>query len=455
MEINDMHQIDRTAVDEFTASLRGQLLLPGSKEYETARKVWNRTVDKRPAMVARCAGTADVIRCINFARTQKLLTAVRGGGHNPAGKSTCDGGLLIDTSLMKSVHVDLTHRIARADPGLLLGEFDHETQAFGLATTLGVAPDTGISGLTLGGGYGWLEGKHGLTCDNLLSVDIVTADGQLHTASEHENQELFWAVRGAGANFGVVTSFEYRLHELQTVLAGLLIFEFARAKEILRAYDDFSKTAPDDLSCVVGLGTTPDGNKAVIIAACYSGPMDEGDRVLEPLRVRLKPTADLIQSRPYLAAQGLLAPLFPIGPRYYWKGSLIRDFTDGAIDVLLDFAARTPTPQSAIGFQQIHGAATRVPSTATAFPHRFPHHDFFPTAIWTDPQQDEECIRWSRECWDAMRPFVERANYVNDLGDETGDRIKEAYGANYERLLDLKRKYDPENFFRLNQNISP
>jgi FAD/FMN-containing dehydrogenase len=447
--------LDQAVIDEFRVALRGDLIVPGSNDYEARRRVWNLTVDKHPALIVRCAGAMDVITSIQFARTHGLITAVRGGGHNPGGKSTCDGGLVLDMSLMKSVRVDRAKKTARADAGLLLGEFDHETQAFGLATTLGVAPDTGISGLTLGGGYGWLEGKHGLACDNLLSVDIVTADGNMTTASESENADLFWAVRGAGANFGVVTSFEYRLHDLRTVTAGLLIYEFSRAREVLSAYNNFSKMVPDEVSCVVGLGTTPDGNKAVIIAPCFSGPPGEADKALEPLRANLKPAADFVQPMPYLAAQKLLAPLFPIGYRYYWKGSLIQDLSDSAIEVLLDFASRAPTPLSAIGFQQIHGAAARVPMEHTAFPHRFPHHDFFPTAIWSDPAQDEECTRWSRECWEAMQPFVERANYVNDLGDETDERVEQAYGANYGRLVELKRKFDPANLFRLNQNIRP
>jgi FAD/FMN-containing dehydrogenase len=429
--------------------------LSDDDEYDRARRVWNLTVDKRPAMIVRCAGAADVITSVNFARSHGFLVAIRGGGHNPAGKSTCDGGLLIDLSSMKGLRVDRAARTARAEAGLLLGEFDHETQAFGLATTMGVAPDTGVSGLTLGGGYGWLEGKHGLACDNLLSVDLVTAEGTMVTASEEQEPDLFWAMRGAGANFGIATSFEFRLHELREVLAGLLIYEFAQAREVIRAYDEFSKSAPDELSCVLGLGTTPDGNKAVIVAVCYSGDLGNGAQVLEPMRQTLKPVADFVQPMSYLAAQGLMAPLFPIGYRYYWRGNLIRDFSDGAIDVLIDFAARAPTPLCAIGFQQIHGAAARVPEKATAFPHRFPHHDFFPGAIWSDPAQDEECIRWSRECWQAMQPYVERANYVNDLGDESDERVMEAYGANYGRLVELKRKYDPDNFFRLNQNIRP
>jgi FAD/FMN-containing dehydrogenase len=450
--------VDEATVQGFKTSLRGALLCAGDAGYDAARQVWNGMIDKRPALIARCAGTADVLQCVRFAREHDLLVSVRGGGHNYAGKAVCDDGLMIDLSPMKGLRVDPTQQTARAQAGLRLGEFDRETQAFGLATTLGINTDTGIAGLTLGGGYGWLGGKYGLACDNLLSVDVVTADGQLVTASASDYAELFWGMRGAGANLGIVTSFEYQLHAVGPVLGGMVLYPMTRGKEVLQFFDEFASTCPDEVSLVGLLLTTPDGIPAVAIATCYCGPLAQGEKVLKPLRTFASPLADLIAPQPYGQMQTLFDVAWPPGRLYYDKSSLVRRLSAAAIETFLDYARAMPTPLSAIAFQQLHGAASRVGVSDTAFPHRYDHLSFYIHPGSDDPADAPKMIRWARECWQAVQPCVERAMYVNGLEDalEEGEqRIREAYGPNYQRLVALKNTYDPTNFFRLNANIKP
>jgi hypothetical protein len=442
------------AIAAFGATLRGELLRAGGDRYEQACRVWNRLVDKRPALIVRCADAGDVIRSIGFAREHELVVAVRGGGHSIAGKCVCDGGLMVDLSAMKGMEVDPVRRTARAEPGLRLGEFDRETQAFGLATTMGIATDTGIAGLTLGGGYGWLAGKHGLACDNLIAVDVVTADGELLTASETENADLFWGVRGGGGNFGIVTAFEYELHPVGPVIVGGMAL-YRRTKEALRFFHEFSSTCSDEISTVGLLATAPDGTPALAIVACHSGSVAAAERELAPLRSFGPPLVDMIQPRSYAEIQSITDEGWPPGRLYYWKSSLLRTLSDDAIDVLLHHAARKPTALSLIFLQQLHGAAGRVGAGDTAFPHRFDHYDCGAMLETDDRGEVEEGIRWSRECWEAMQPFVERGNYVNDLGDEGEQRVREAYGPSFARLAALKEKYDPTNFFRLNANVAP
>jgi len=446
---------DEATVQGFKASLRGELLRPGDDTYDAARKVYNAMIDKRPAMIVRCAGTADVIHAVNFGRTHDLLLAVRGGGHSVAGKSVCDGGLLIDLSTMKGMRVDPASRTVRAQPGLRLGELDRETQAFGLATTLGTVSNTGIAGLTLGGGIGWLNGKHGLACDNLLSVDVVTADGRLLTASASENEDLFWGVRGGSGNLGIVTSFEYQLHAVGPVLGGMVLYELSKAKEVLRFFDEFSHTCPDELSTLGLCVTAPDGNRVIAIAACYCGSLQEGEQVLKPLRTFGPPLADMIQPMKYVEMQSILDAGLPPGQWHYWKSNFVRTLSEDAIETLMQHVATVPSPLTALFLQQMHGAASRVGPTETAFVHRREQYDFIIPSIWIDPADSEKNIKWTRELWEAMQPFVEQTVYVNNLGEEGDERVKAAYGPNYERLLTLKNKYDPTNFFRLNQNIRP
>ncbi|HVF00743.1 MAG TPA: FAD-binding oxidoreductase [Rubrobacteraceae bacterium] len=447
--------LDEAAVQEFAANLRGQLIRPEDDGYDTTRAVFNGMIDKRPAMIVRCAGTSDVIQGVSFARTHDLLVSVRGGGHSVAGNAVSDGGLMVDLSPMKGIRVDPVRRTAQAQGGLTLGEFDHETQAFGLATTLGVVSVTGIGGLTLGGGLGWLNGKHGLACDNLLSADVVTADGHLLTASEEENEDLFWGIRGGGGNFGVVTLFEYQLHPVGTVLGGGLRYPAAQARDFLRFYNEFASTCPDELSTAASLGQAPDGSVVAGVAVCYCGPIETGEGVLHPLRTFSSPLEDNIQPMPYRTLQSAPDAGFPLGRQHYWKSSWLKHLSDEAIEVMLQFVAEMPSPISGVGLQQMHGAASRVDPAAMAFPHRDEHYDFLILSQWADPTDSEENMRWTRRLFEAMEPFFETGVYVNNLGEEGEDRVREAYGEHYERLVALKDKYDPTNLFRLNQNIRP
>src|ERR687893_2316288 len=446
--------LEEAVVQEFAANLRGELIRPEDQDYDSTRAVFNGMIEKRPAMIVRGAGTADVIQGVNFARTHDLLLSVHGGGHSVAGNAVCDGGLMLDLSPMKGVRIDPARRSAQAQAGMTLGEFDHETQAFGLATTLGVVSVTGIGGLTLGGGLGWLNGEHGLACDNLLSADVVTADGRLLTASDEENEDLFWGIRGGGGNLGVVT-FEYQLHPVGPVLGGGLRYSTAEARDFLRFYHEFASTCPDELSTAVSLGQAPDGSVVAGVAVCYCGPIETGERVLRPLRTFGSPLEDSIQPMPYQTLQSAPDAGFPLGRQHYWKSSYLKHLSDEAIEVMLRFVAEMPSSISGVGLQQMHGAASRVDPAATAFPHRDEHYDFLILSQWADPAESERNVEWTHSFFEAMEPFFEEGVYVNNLGEEGEDRVREAYGENYGRLVALKDKYDPTNFFRLNQNVMP
>lgn len=444
------------AIADLREKLSGSLLTPDAPDYDATRKVFNGMVNKRPALIARCASTRDVVVCIHFARDHGVLLSVRGGGHNFAGKAVCEGGLMLDFTLMKDITVDPARQIARAQAGLTLGEFDRETQRYGLATTLGVATTTGISGLTLGGGYGYLAGRYGLACDNLTRVEMVTADGEVLNCSVEENPDLFWGLRGAGANFGIVTELHYRLHSLKTVLGGVIFYP--QGREVFRFYDEFSRNAPDELTMIGAAMTGPNGAPAFAVVACHCGDPAAGEKALKPLRTFGVPIADLIQPRPYLEVQSLFDPLNPPGRRYYNKAHNISKVEDGAIDTIFDYITKMPTPNGSIALQQLHGAATRVATSDTAFPHRHDHHVAWITPIWDDPADDAKIIHWARDFWEGLKPFVDRAVYVNALEDdlEEGERpVREVYGPNYERLRALKRKYDPSNLFSQNSNIKP
>jgi FAD/FMN-containing dehydrogenase len=357
---------------------------------------------------------------------------------------------------MKGIRIDQTRHTARAQAGLRLGEFDRETQKYELATTLGVNTDTGISGLTLGGGYGWLAGNYGLACDNLIWAEVVTAEGKVLECSKEQHSDLFWGLRGAGANFGVVTEFEYKLHLVSQVLGGVILYPLR--EDVLRFFDEFSRSAPDELTTLGAVLTAPDGSPAFGIMVCYCGSQEEGERTLQPLRNFAKPLADLIQQRPYVEMQTQLDQTWPPGRRYYNKAHNARTLTSGAIQTILRYSAKLPTSVSNIAFQQLHGMASRVPASDTAFPHRYDHYDLLVHPATDDPSEAEKIIGWARECWAELKPFVERAVYVNALEDglEEGElRVREAYGANYERLAVLKKKYDPDNLFRQNSNIKP
>lgn len=442
-------------VQEFKASLRGRLVHPGDDDYDEARKVWNGNIDRRPALIAHCAGVSDVINCVNFTRANQLLVSVRCGGHSFAGTAVCDGGLVIDLSRMKSIRVDPVRRMARAEGGVTWGEFDREAQTFGLATTGGTVSDTGIGGLTLGGGHGWLGSKYGLVSDNLLSVDIVTADGRFLIASPTENADLFWAVRGGGGNFGVVTSFEYRLHPVGPVLAGLIVHPFEKAKEAMRFYCDFASSIPDELNTGAGLLTSPEGAPLFAIVACYNGPIEAGEKALRPLREFGPPLADQIRPMSYTQLQSMIDPLVPPRRQYYEKAHFIKDVSDDAIDILIDHFSAVTSPLSFIFFQQTGGAMQRG---ETAYGHRDAEYNLLFISEWLDPGESEIHVRWTRELWQALRPFATGGVYVNNIGreaDDGADQIKAAYGSSYPRLVALKNKYDPTNLFRHNQNIKP
>jgi hypothetical protein len=449
--------LDRAAIQDWEGGLRGALLCPGDDGYDAARQVWNGMIDRKPALIVRCAGVADAIQAITFARANNLLVSVRGGGHSITGSAVCEGGLMIDLSPMKGLRVDPLRRTARAEAGLTWGEFDHETQAFGLATTGGTVPSTGIAGLTLGGGLGYLMRRFGLACDNLLSVDLVTADGRLRTASATEHPDLFWGLRGGGGNFGVVTSFEFRLHPVgPLVLGGLILHPLAQAGEAARFYRTFSSAAPDELTTLLGFLTAPDGQKAVAFIVCYSGPLELGEEIIRPLRTFGSPLADMVRVMPYTAVQALFAPAYPPGRLNYWKSSFLQDLSDEAIETVIAQFSAAPSPLSAVAVEQLGGAVSRVGPYQTAFGERSAPYSLLITSAWTDPAESARNIGWTRDLWAAMRPYMKDRVYVNylDSGEET--RISAAYDTQtYERLVALKNAYDPTNLFRLNHNIMP
>jgi FAD/FMN-containing dehydrogenase len=452
--------ISPSAIEKFRASLRGPSFCLGEAGYDEARKVWNGTIDKRPALIARCAGVSDVMHCVNFARANNLLVAVRGGGHNIGGNAVCDDGLMIDLSRMKGLRVDPARHTARAEPGLTWGEFDRETQAFGLATTGGQISTTGIAGLTLGGGWGHLARRYGLSSDNLLSVDLVTASGQFLTASATENADLFWGVRGGGGNFGIVTSFEYQLHAVGPVLGGIVAYPFEKAKEVLKLYREFTSTAPDEMASGIVLISLPDGTAVAGIVVCYNGALAEGERILKPLRSVGPLLMDQIGPIPYTAAQQLIDGFYPAGLQNYWKSSFLRTISDEVIDTMVAYCAKRPTPMChGLIEHQLGGAVRRVDQEATAFGQRDAEYSFMSLGVCADAAEAEKCTRWAREFWNAMQPWSTGGVYVNYLGreaDEGAGRIEAAYGPEkYARLVALKNKYDPTNLFRLNQNIKP
>jgi FAD/FMN-containing dehydrogenase len=443
------------AVEELRKTVRGAVLCPGEEGYEAARKVPNAMIDRKPTIIVRCAGPADVISCVRFAREHDLLVSIRGGGHSIAGKAVCDGGLMIDLSCLKGIRVDPQHRTARGEPGLTLGEFDQETQAFGLATALGTVSKTGIAGLTLGGGFGHLSGKYGLACDNLIGADVVTADGRLLKANASENQDLFWGVRGGGGNFGIVTSFEYRLHEITTVLGGAVLYPATKAKEILPFFKQFAEASPDELVIQAG-AMTMNGVPVFLVGGCYCGSLNEGEKLLKSLRTFGSPIADMFAPVSYGQMQSMFDPFFPPGRQTYVKANFIRSLSDKAVDALAEFAGTSPSVHTfGPWVEHWHGAATRVALSDTAFPHRQYPYNFSVWSNWVSSSESEENIKWSRACWDAMRPFMADGSYVNYLEDEGDPLARAAYGLNYDRLVALKNKYDPTNFFRMNHNIKP
>ena len=444
-------------IDSLRGGLRGELVVAGGAGFDEARRVWNGNVDRRPALIARCAGVADVQHAVNFARALGLLVSVRGGGHSAPGYGTNDGGLVVDLSPMKGIRVDPEARTAQAQGGALWRDLDHETQAFGLATTGGTVSNTGIGGLTLGGGLGWLMGRHGLSIDNLVSADVVTADGEFCTASEKDNPDLFWALRGGGGNFGVVTSLEYRLHPVTQVLGGLVIYPLDQAHDVLRFYRDFSATLPDEAEAYAALLTAPEGMPVAALILGYNGPIAEGEKVLAPARRFGKPVADVVGPMPYAARQRLLdEPNATHGLQRYWRSAFTERISDGLIDLMVQGASSFSSPLSALLLFNMHGAATRVSPTATAFAARRPQWDFDAIGQWADAGQSAMHIAWVRDLWTKLELHLQGSAYVNHLAaDDRPEKVRASFGENYAHLRALKAKYDPKNLFRVNANIAP
>ncbi len=458
--------ISPDAIQKLKSGLRGELIRPRDAGYDDARKIWNGMIDKPPAMIARCTGAVDVINAVNFARANKLLVAVRGGGHNVAGNAVCDSGIVIDLSRMKGIRIDPVRQTARAEPGLTWAEFDRETQAFGLALPGGIQSTTGIAGFTLGGGFGYLSRKYGLTVDNLLSADVVTADGRLLIASMTENSDLFWGMKGGGGNFGIVTSFEYRLHPVgPVILGGMLLHPLTKAKEVLRFYRDYIAKVPEELSIFLGFVTAPkapyipehtQGMPVLAVIISYFGAIEEGEGVIQPLRNFGPPDIDLIGPKPYVALQSMLDAANPPGWQNYWKSEYLKGFSNEAIDTLVEYAARRPSPMSKIMIGHLLGAVNRVSDDETPYSHRDAPFIINIISMWSDTTKNEENIKWARDLWNAVQRFATGGVYVNFLMTEGADRVMAAYGKKkYERLVTLKNKYDPTNFFNLNQNIKP
>jgi FAD/FMN-containing dehydrogenase len=449
--------LNETDVDSLRRNLRGDLVVPGEGKYEEARRVWNGNVDRRPALIVRCQGVADVQHAVSFGRTFGLLVSVRGGGHSAPGYGTNDGGLVIDLSSMKGIRVDPDARTVQAQGGALWRDLDHETQAFGLATTGGTVSNTGIVGLTLGGGLGWLMGKHGLSVDNLVSADVVTADGQFRRASEKDNPDLFWALRGGGGNFGVVTSLEYRLHPVTQVLGGMVIYPLDQARDVLRFYRDFSAGLPDEAEAYAALLTAPQGMPVAALLLGYNGPIAEGEKVLAPARRFGKPVADVVGPMPYGARQRMLdEPNAIHGLQRYWRSAFTEQISDGLIDVMVEGASSFSSPMSALLFFNMHGAATRVSPTATAFAPRRAQWDFDAIGQWADAGESTKHIAWVRALWSKLEPHLQGSAYVNHLAaDDRPEKVRASFGENYGRLRALKAVYDPKNLFRVNANIAP
>jgi FAD/FMN-containing dehydrogenase len=456
--------LDEETIQAFRSGLRGGLVTKDDAGYDEARALWNAMIDRRPALIARCAGAADVIQSVKLAREKDLLFSIRGAGHNIAGKATCEGGLMIDLSGMRDVRVDPERGIVHCGPGATLADLDHETQVFGLAVPVGINSTTGVAGLTLGGGFGWISRKYGLTVDNLLSADVVLADGRLVHASPREEPDLFWGLRGGGGNLGIVTSFEFQAHPVgPEVLAGLVVHPFDDAPRVARHWRDFCKDAPDEASAWIVARKAPPlpflpeewhGKEVLVLAMMYTGEIAAGEKAFASLRSFGKPIADVVGPHPFAGWQQAFDPLLTPGARNYWKSHNFEAMTDEALDTLLNYAGRLPSPASEIFVGSLGGAVNRVAPDATAYPHRDTEFVMNVHTRWEDAKDDKACVAWARRFFDTMAQFASGGVYVNFISEDE-ERVRDAYGPNYERLAKLKQRYDPDNLFRVNQNISP
>jgi FAD/FMN-containing dehydrogenase len=457
--------IDEATLASLRAGLRGSVLTQTDPVYNDARVIWNAMIDRKPGIIVRCQGAADVAQAVRFAGDHKLLVSVHGGGHNIAGNAVCDGGLMIDLSDMKSVRVDPKSKRAWVEPGATLADLDRETQAFGLAVPTGINSTTGVAGLTLGGGFGWITRKFGLTIDNLISADVVTADAKVVRTSLKQNPDLFWALRGGGGNFGVVTAFEFRLHKLgPEVLAGLVVHPFEDAAALLKEYRRIADSAPDEVTCWVVMQKAPPlpflpaewhGREILVLAMCYSGDIKRGEKALAKLRSLGKPIADVVGPTPFVGWQQAFDPLLTPGARNYWKSHDFVKLSDEAIDIVLGAVANLPGPECEIFIGHVGGAAGRVAKNATAFPQRNSHFVMNVHTRWREASMDQTFINWARKLFDAAAPHAAGTAYVNFMPGDEVDRVEQAYGSNYRRLAKVKRRYDRSNLFRMNQNIQP
>ena len=460
-----MATLHNGAIEELKRRVKGQIVLPGDPNYDEVRKIWNAMINRRPAVIVQCKGPDDVPHAIQCARQNGLEISIRGAGHNIAGNAVCEGGVMIDLSPMKNVRVDAAKKRAYVEPGATLADFDKAVQAHGLATPVGINSTTGISGLTLGGGFGWLTRKHGMTVDNLASAELITADRKKFRVSENENTDLFWAIRGGGGNFGVVTQFEFTLHPVgPQVLAGLIIFPSDQAKQVLRQYREFVASAPEELSVWVVLRQAPPlpflpkevhGKEIVVLAIFYGGDIGEGEKVIAPLRRFGKAHGEHIGGQPYVQWQKAFDPLLTPGARNYWKSHNFRELRDEALDKIIEYARRLPSPQCEIFIGHIAGAANRVPADAMAYGHRDARFVMNVHGRWDEAAHDTICIGWARAFFEASTPYASAGTYVNFMTEDESDRVVTAYGPNYGRLARIKKQYDPENVFHVNQNIKP
>ena len=460
-----MEALQATIIDEFKAHFRGDVILPFDAGYNEVRQIWNAMIDRRPALIVRCTSPEDVVQAVGFARQHNLLVSIRGGGHNIAGNAVCDDGLMIDLPLMKNVQVNPDSRRATVEPGCTLADFDRAAQVYGLATPLGINSTTGVAGLTLGGGFGWLSRKYGMTVDNLISVDVVTADGRQVHASETENDDLFWGLRGGGGNFGIVTRFEFQLHPVgPDVLSGLIVFPFAEAKSVLTQFARFTETMPDELNVWMVTRKAPPlpflpehvhGKEIVALAVCYAGDPAEGEKLIKPLRGFGTAYGEHIGVQPFSAWQQAFDPLLTPGARNYWKSHNFVQLSDGAIDTIIEFAGTLPSLQSEIFIGTIGGQTGRVAPDAMAYSSRDANYVMNVHCRWEPAAEDGRCIAWAREFFAKAQPFASSGAYINFLTQDESDRIAFAYGSTYKRLVELKKKYDPTNLFRMNQNIKP
>ena len=460
-----MSRIENKIIQELKSKIRGQVISPTEPDYNKARTIWNAMINKKPGVVVRCSGVADVISSVNIARDSNLQLAVHGAGHNIAGNSVCDGGIMIDLSQMNSVRIDPKSKKAFVEPGAILGDFDHEAQAFGLATPLGINSTTGVSGLTLGGGFGWLTRKHGMTIDNLISADVITADGELVHTNENQKPDLFWAIRGGGGNFGIVTLLEFQLHKVgPDVLAGLMVFPFKDAKSILKKYRKFVQKIPNELNVWAILRQAPPlpflpkrvhGKEVVILAILYSGEIEQGQKLIKPLRRFAKAHGEHNGAMPYEAWQQGFDPLLTPGARNYWKSHNFSELSDGALDAIIEYAGKLPSPQCEIFIGLLGGKAAKVSPDAMAYGNRDANFILNVHSRWDKAKNDTKCISWARDFFDASAPYATGGVYINFVTQDETDRIAAAYGKNYKKLVRIKNKYDPNNLFRINHNIKP